>query len=149
MASAPPTCTYSIHSLIIIQKTLSTWKHVCRAACALTQKCHSFVLSNTMICIIMQYIKSGVHKFTKEFRGHFKILGTRWVTWRKVQHWGSKTIRCHNATFCHHSNLVPGICLTLCWLSGDNTDLLFDGSTYCKVYMSYISLTNNTSLNYI
>lgn len=49
-----------------------------------TEICHSFVHSNTVICIVRQYINSGVKKFTKKSRSHIKIAGTTMMTYSKI-----------------------------------------------------------------
>lgn len=49
-----------------------------------TEIYHSFVHSNTVICITRQYINSGVKKFTKKLSSHIKIVGTTMMTYSKI-----------------------------------------------------------------
>ena len=49
----------------------------------------------------------------QQCRSHPKILGARWVPWRKFHTVAPTNIGCHSTKFRHHGILVPRICASL------------------------------------
>jgi hypothetical protein len=146
-AWVPTTYTYSFpkieyHTKVHYYSKMCLWGNLWID----TEICLSFVHSNTIICIKRQYINSGVEKIYQKSRSHIKIVGITMMTYNKIHIEDPQILGAMIQLSVTRATWCPGLVHPCAEFLVMNTKL-FDGSTYCTVYISYISLTSNIHMN--